>query len=288
MKKSILLALLCVTVPLTVKGQWYGSAILPLGDGYASDVVGTTLTSLYQDYRVNGALLTSRAAQELINNEIHEKVVDVTEEYSDQALAVDKYLHALDIIDLLWNATETGFHAKDVYDDIKQTVREYKELLTKYKNLVLNNPSVHPSVADLSLVEIARSAAEDVLDECADIWRSYRNLALYIVPVPLPGSDSIHISICRIKPTQLNEFLENINDSMDAIAARLRTAYRVTRSYFYARFGYFNEEVHIAYTRHQRDSIRHRIDSMALERWKAVPDTVIARQNRQKQKNSNR
>lgn len=282
MRRLCFVFLLVAFRPLAASAQYYGIGYV---DGTMPSDFALVMDAIYKDYRVNGALLTSRAAQEIINNEIHAKVVDVTEEYSDQALAVDKYLHALDIIDLLWNAAETAFHAKDVYDEIKQTVKDYGQLLDEYKRLVLDNPAVHPSPADLQIIDIARSAASDVLDECSYIWDSYKSLALYVVPVPLPGPDSIKISICRIKPTELNWFLERINDSMDNIAARLRTAYRVTRTYLLARFGYFKEEIHIAYTKHQKDSIKHWIDSMALERWKAIPDTVVARQNRQKQQN---
>lgn len=275
MNKYILLILL-ISLPLSIRGQWYGA----LDGGFASDVDITTLSALYQDYDINGRLLKGRAATELVNNEIHKGVVAVTEEYSDQALAVDKYLHALDVLDVVWNGVKTAFHAKDVYDEIKQTVKDYGQLLDEYKRLVLDNPAVHPSPADLQIIDIARSAASDVLDECSYIWDSYKSLALYIVPVP--GVDST-ISVCRIKPTDLSWFLERTNASMDRIATRLRTAYRATRTYLLARFGYFKEEIHIAYTKHQKDSIKHWIDSTALERWKAIPDTVVARQNRQKQ-----
>lgn len=193
--------------------------------------------------KIPSALL-ARATVENINLALHSACKEANIEYHDINIQLDKYTRFFNVVDIAIETLQTGVIAVNTYNNVTETVKKYKNLLTNFHNQCLKNGNV--MTTDAQIIAAAGSAIEDIMKEINAIYKD-----LSFTATSLFGGCTAEEYAWLTNHTQ--SCLERINRIVSQ-------AYIQTWKYIQMRTGYWKKEVYMS--RSKEDVLKG-----ALGRW---------------------
>ena len=227
------LFLLLMLLPMVAKAQW--------------NFDFTSVEAYINDHKKQRSLLLARSTLEAGNTLLHEYSADATHDYKELNVDLDKYTRAFDVIDVIYQSVRTGMNVYSTYNTISTRISDYKKMLEDYNAKVLQRGKFEMS--DTLIITINLRLIDHVADEGKQLYRSVRELALYVTGA----------AACSTSDLML--LLESINSNLDNIEIHLNKAYFETWRYIQLRMGYWKSEIYRSQTKLQ-------ITTGAMERWK--------------------
>lgn len=209
------------------------------------DVLGTE--AYIDDHKRMRTVLLARSTLEWGNEVLHGIASDSVMSYRDVNAALDEYMRAFDVLDVIYNSLRTVVNVKDTYTNVKDVLEKYADVLDEYNDKVIS--SGRADVRDTVIVTLAVAAVENIADDVEDLYGSCSTLWLYAT------------GIGGCSAAAMTDVIDAVNASLDRIESHLYAAYYSTWKWIRMRTGYWKESVYLAKTREE-------IASEALSRWK--------------------
>ena len=232
--KFFLYKMLCLLffIPMSAKAQ------------FGFDVV--SVEAYINDHKEQRSLLLVRSTLEASNKLLHDYSSDANISYKDINLELDKYTHAFDVIDVLYQSLRTSLNAYNTYETVSDRISDYKGMLKDFNEKCLSRGNIVST--DTLIISINVRALAKIADEGDNLYRSVSDLVLYAT------------GAAACSTSDLLTVLNAINQSLDNIKKHLNTAYFETWKYIQVRMGYWKAQVYRAKTKQE-------IIEGALERW---------------------
>ena len=231
----ILLTCLCLALPREVSAS---NSSMPTDPA--------SLEAMIYNHKTIKAVLELRVLAEEGVRAYHKKSMKTMEDHEAVAKRLDKYRKCFEKIDLILNATATGFHTYNSFQNCKRNLTSYYKLLDTYTKEILLHGAVWTS--DTTILYTSQRAVEGVSHEADRLWKSYVELAAVIT-----GKRN-----CTTADMML--ILDDINLCIDGIEASIRNAYMELWAYMTVRMGFWKKDYYLA------RSIKD-IANDALGRW---------------------
>ena len=234
--KRILFAILLMLpllTPMTAHAQW------------SFDVA--SVEAYISDHKHQKSLLLARSTLEMSNQLLHEYSADASNDYKELNFDLDKYTRAFDIIDIIYQSTRTALNVRDTYNNVRDNVGKYKNMLTDFHEKCLRRG--HIEMSDTLIITVNFHCIQKIGNEAENLYRSMTDLVLYATgAAPCSTSDLMMV-------------LNSINQSLDNIRLHVNKAYFDTWRYIQVRIGYWKSSVY------RNKSLREIIDD-AFGRWR--------------------
>lgn len=207
-----------------------------------------TIEAYINDHKKQRSLLLTRAVLEESNGLLHKVSQATSREYKDINVELDKYSRAFDIIDLVYNTAATGFNVYSTYNDVKDKIGKYRDLLEQFNDKVVRRGKFES--ADTLLLFVSGRAVRDLAEECENLYHHVAVVAAY-------GTGGIPCTTAN-----LTLLLENINYSLDRIRSIVSSAYYQILRFVEARTKLWKRELY-------RSKTKEQMVNEALGRWQA-------------------
>jgi hypothetical protein len=231
--QTIILLTVILLFPIQASAQW----------GFDVAVVEAYIN----DHKQQRSLLQARSTLELSNQLLHEYSSEATVDYKNLNVDLDKYTHAFDVIDVLYQSLRTSLNVYSTYQSVSDRIQDYKNLLDDYNNKVLKRNKL--SLGDTLVIGINLRCIRKISDEANQLYRSHSDLVLYATGAAACSNSDLLL------------VLESINTGLDNIERHLNKSYFETWRYIQLRMGYWKESVY-------RNKSKSEIIKGAFGRWK--------------------
>lgn len=189
---------------------------------YGFDVV--SVEAYINDHKQQRSLLLVRSTLEASNKLLHDYTSDANINYKDINAQLDRYTHAFDVIDILYQTLRTSLNVYNTYETISDRVGDYKNMLQDFNEKCLSRGNIVST--DTLIITINARALVKIADEGDNLYRSVSDLVLYATGA----------AVCSTSDLLL--VLNSINESLDNIKKHLNKAYFETWKYIQVRIGY--------------------------------------------------
>lgn len=206
------------------------------------------------DHKQQRSLLLARATLEYGNQLLHEESSKSADDYKEVNIDLDKYTRAFDVIDLIYQSLRTAVNIYHTYDDVSETISDYKELLEMFNQRIIERGKIE--LADTMLISINYRAIRNIGNETEYLYKSVSDLVVYCT-----GAASCTTA-------DLLAMIDNINTSIERIGKMVRNAYISTWKYVQLRIGFWKEKVYRTHTKRE-------LLEGAFERWRMIGIKVI-------------
>lgn len=206
------------------------------------------------DHKQQRSLLMARATLEYGNQLLHEESAESAVDYKEVNFDLDKYTRAFDIIDIIYQSARAAVNVYHAYDDVKESLEGYKELLEDFNDKIVERGKIETS--DTMLLSINYRAIRSMADEGEYLYRSVYDLVLYCSGAAACTTADILV------------LMENINTSLERLRMLVKNAYLATLRYVQLRTGFWKGKIYHSKTMQQL------LDD-AFSRWKAIGQEVI-------------
>lgn len=234
-----LLAYLVIGNPMAAKAQNYD---------YGS------VEAYINDHKQQRSLLMARATLEYGNQLLHEESSKSANDYKEVNIDLDKYTRAFDVIDLIYQSLRTAVNIYHTYDDVSETIKDYKDLLEMFNQRVIERGKIE--LADTMLISINYRAIGQLANETEYLYKSVCDLVVYCT------------GVASCTTAELLVMIDDINTSIDRIRTTIRRAYISTWKYVQLRIGFWKEKVYRTHTKRE-------LLEGAFERWRLIGIKVI-------------
>lgn len=206
------------------------------------------------DHKRQRSLLLARATLEYGNQLLHEESAESAGDYKEVNIDLDKYTRAFDVIDLVYQSLRTAVNVYHAYDDVKETITDYKDLLEEFNQKIIQRGKIE--LADTMLISINYIAIRNIGEEGEYLYKSVSDLIVYCS------------GAAACTTADLLVMIDNINVSLERIRKMIKNAYLSTWKYVQLRIGYWKEKVYRTHTKRE-------LLEGAFERWRNVGYKVI-------------
>lgn len=206
------------------------------------------------DHKQQRSLLMARATIEYGNAALHELSSESADDYKEVNIDLDKYTRAFDIIDIIYQSARAAVNVYHTYDDVKETIVGYKELLDSFNEKIIQRGKIE--TADTLLIAINRKAIQDIGQEGEYLYKSVYDLVLYAT------------GVAACTTADLLVLMENINTSLERLRSLIRNAYLSTWRYVQLRIGFWKGKIYNSKTKEQ-------LLDEAFGRWREVGRRVL-------------
>ena len=189
-----------------------------------------TLEAYINDHKKQRSILLARATLEESNTILHKLSQATNRDYRDINIELDKYKRAFDIIDLVYQTASTGFNVLGTYNDVKDKIEKYRELIDEFNEKIVSRGRIES--ADTLLVNVTVRAVRDLADECENLYHHVIVIAGFCTgKIP-----------CTTATLAL--MIENVNLSLDHIRAIVDSAYYRAYRFIQARTRLWKRELY--------------------------------------------
>lgn len=222
--------------------------------GLAQNYDYGSVEAYINDHKKQRSLLLARATLEYGNQLLHEQSAESANDYKDVNIDLDKYTRAFDVIDLVYQSLRTAINVYHAYDDVKETITDYKDLLEEFNEKVIQRGKIE--LADTMLISINYIAIRNIGEECEYLYKSVCDLIVYCS------------GVAACTTADLLVMIDNINTSLERIRKLIKNAYLSTWKFVQLRIGFWKEKVYRTHTKRE-------LLEGAFERWRNIGYKVI-------------
>lgn len=233
--KHLVVIVILLLLPIKGLAQW------------TFDVV--SVEAYINDHKRQRSLLLARSTLETSNKLLHDYSKTEVAKYKELNIDLDKYTHAFDVIDVMYQSLRTALNVKSTTENVTERLKDYKKLLEDYNDKVVKRK--HIELADTALITINARAIKQIANDGEQLYKSVSDLVVYAT------------GAAACSTADLLLVLDDINTSLDNIERHLNKSYFETWRYVQLRMGYWKEKVY-------RTKSKQEILNDAFGRWKVA------------------